>query len=180
MVLWVPGSCSAPGIEKHGVKCALGEPRTSPLMIPSSPAASTALPDRCLLFLTLPWYLCSPSPCPKVGPELGITPCSSPCPGHSLAGAELRGLGPCCSWGCFSTTLQVHPEFPNLLHILQPEQVHYKMLVEVLHKGLPWHTELLLLHRVLSREGSQLAEPLLPSLRRRRSSSGHSEPAEWG
>lgn len=89
-------------------------------------------------------------------------------------------MGLCCSWGCFSTTLQVHPEFPNLLHILQPEQVHYKMLVEVLHKGLPWHTELLLLHKVLSREGSQLAEPLLPSLRRRRSSSGHSEPAEWG
>lgn len=36
-----------------------GEAKNTLSMIPSSPAASTALPGRCLLFLTVPWYICA-------------------------------------------------------------------------------------------------------------------------
>lgn len=70
-------------------------------------------------------------------------PAAHPARDTALLGTE--GIGTLLPARAASSTVtfQVHPEFPKLWHILQPEDVLYKMLVEALHKGLPWHTQLL-------------------------------------
>lgn len=88
-------------------------------------------------------HLCSLSVPKTLTLSWASHPAAHPARDTALPGTE--GIGTLLPARAASSTVtfQVHPEFPKLWHILQPEDMLYKMLVEALHKGLPWHTQLL-------------------------------------